>query len=185
MAGTTSFALEPLDFAAFLTYFVVPCAIGLWAGRKEKSDSGHYFLAGKTLPWYVVGSSFIASNISIEHFVGMIGAAFLYGICVATSEWLNVLSFSVLIWFFIPFLLASRVLGAKNMYHARMGIVLSGYMKVFMPFIVVVPGLILFAAGAPDILALDWGDHQLDVLRRDHHGADCLLLRALPLRDLS
>ncbi len=85
------------------------CAIGLWAGRKEKSDSGDYFLAGKTLPWYVVGSSFIASNISTEHFIGMIGAAFLFGICVAMSEWLNVLSFSVLIWFFIPFLLASKV----------------------------------------------------------------------------
>ena len=37
------------------------------------------------------------------------GAAFVYGICVAMSEWGNVLSFSVLIWIFIPFLLASRV----------------------------------------------------------------------------
>jgi hypothetical protein len=55
MAGTTSFALEPLDYAAPLVYFVVLCAIGLWAGRKEKSESGDYFLAGKTLPWYVVG----------------------------------------------------------------------------------------------------------------------------------
>jgi SSS family solute:Na+ symporter len=88
---------------------VVLCAIGLWAGRKEKTHADDYFLAGRTLPWYVVGSSFIASNISTEHFIGMIGAAFVYGICVAMSEWGNVLSFSVLIWLFIPFLLASRV----------------------------------------------------------------------------
>jgi SSS family solute:Na+ symporter len=57
----------------------------------------------------VVGGSFIASNISTEHFIGMIGSAFIYGICVAVWEWGNIWSFSVLIWFFIPFLLASKV----------------------------------------------------------------------------
>ena len=109
MDGFDSFPLSWLDYVAFGSYFVVLCAIGLWAGRKEKTRAEDYFLAGRTLPWYVVGSSFIASNISTEHFIGMIGAAFVYGICVAMSEWGNVLSFSVLIWIFIPFLLASRV----------------------------------------------------------------------------
>ena len=83
---------------------------GRLLGRPEGTHRAEdYFLAGRTLPWYVVGSSFIASNISTEHFIGMIGAAFVYGICVAMTEWGNVLSFSVLIWLFIPFLLASRV----------------------------------------------------------------------------
>jgi solute:Na+ symporter, SSS family len=50
-----------------------------------------------------------------------------------------------------------RVLGAKNMYHARMGIVLAGYMKVFLPLIVVVPGLILFAAH-PEVMNLPWNE---------------------------
>jgi hypothetical protein len=104
-----TFPLARLDYAAIVAYFVLLSAIGLWAGRKKKTQADDYFLAGRTLPWYVVGSSFVASNISTEHFIGMIGAAFVYGICVAMSEWANVLSFSVLIWFFIPFLLASRV----------------------------------------------------------------------------
>lgn len=109
MEGIDSFPLSWIDYVAFGSYFFVLCAIGLWVGRKEKTDADDYFLAGRTLPWYVVGSSFIASNISSEHFIGMVGAAFVYGICVAMSEWGNVLSFSVLIWLFIPFLLASRV----------------------------------------------------------------------------
>lgn len=50
-----------------------------------------------------------------------------------------------------------RVLGAKNMYHARMGIVLSGYMQAIMPAIIVVPGLILFAR-YPEVLNLPWQD---------------------------
>ena len=109
MQGTNAFPLETWDYVAFVVYFLVLCGIGWWAGRQEKTSSDDYFLAGRSLPWYVVGSSFIASNISTEHFIGMIGAAFIYGICVAMAEWGNVLSFSLLIWFFIPFLLASRV----------------------------------------------------------------------------
>jgi SSS family solute:Na+ symporter len=48
-----------------------------------------------------------------------------------------------------------RVLGAKNMYHARMGIVLAGFMKILMPVITVIPGLILFAR-FPEVMKLPW-----------------------------
>ena len=85
MQGPESFQLTALDYIAFGAYFVAICEIGLWAGRKEKTRADDYFLAGRTLPWYVVGSSFIASNISTEHFIGMIGAALVYGICVAMA----------------------------------------------------------------------------------------------------
>ncbi len=104
-----TFSLEAWDYLAFGLFFVVLSAIGYWAGRRERASAEDYFLAGKRLPWYVVGGSFIASNIHTEHFIGMIGAAVVYGICVALSEWMNVLSFSLLIWLFIPFLLASKV----------------------------------------------------------------------------
>ena len=119
MQGLEHFSLAPLDYLAFGAYFVLLSLVGWWAGRHEKQQPEDYFLAGRTLPWYVVGSSFIASNISTEHFVGMIGASFVYGICVAMTEWGNVLSFSVLIWVFIPFLLASRVFTTPEFIHRR------------------------------------------------------------------
>ncbi|MBL4574884.1 MAG: sodium/solute symporter, partial [Opitutaceae bacterium] len=102
-------SMGSVDIVVFASYFIVLIGIGLWVGRKGSATSEDYFLAGRSLPWYVVGSSFIGSNISTEHFIGMVGAAYLYGICVAQWEWGNVFAFSVLIWFFIPFLLASRV----------------------------------------------------------------------------
>ena len=70
--------------------FLLLSGIGYWAGRKERAGATEYFLAGKRLPWYVVGGSFIASNISTEHFIGMIGVAVVYGICVAM--WGNFMS---------------------------------------------------------------------------------------------
>jgi solute:Na+ symporter, SSS family len=101
--------LHWLDFVAFFSYFAMLSFIGWFAGRSKKSQASDYFLAGKSLPWYVVGSSYIAANISTEHFLGMIGAAVLYGIVVATPEWSAVIAFTFLIWIFIPFLLSSKV----------------------------------------------------------------------------
>jgi SSS family solute:Na+ symporter len=115
------FPLQVWDYAAFAAFFVVLSAIGFWAGRRERDSAREYFLAGKRLPWYVVGGSFIASNISTEHFIGMIGAAVVYGICVALSEWLNVFTFSLLIWIFVPFLLASRVFTIPEFLERRFG----------------------------------------------------------------
>jgi SSS family solute:Na+ symporter len=109
MNSLATFPLEPLDYAAFVGYLLALTAIGVWSGRGEQASTSDYFLAGKKLPWYVVGGSFIASNISSEHFIGMIGAAAVFGICVSMSEWVNAVTFSLLIWIFIPFLLASKV----------------------------------------------------------------------------
>ncbi len=142
MHGLESFPLSWIDYAAFGTYFFVLCVIGLWVGRKEKTEANDYFLAGRTLPWYVVGSSFIASNISSEHFIGMVGAAFVYGICVASAEWMNVLSFSALIWFFIPFLLASRVFTTPEFMERRFHPIL----RQFFAILTIVSNVVAFLA---------------------------------------
>ncbi len=99
-----------LDIAIFCTYFVgvVLFAVVVTARSKNKSSSD-YFLASNTLPWYVVGASFIASNISTEHFIGMVGWGFLYGMAVANWEWGNAATFSVLIWVFLPFYMRGNV----------------------------------------------------------------------------
>ncbi len=103
------FPLDWVDYTACGLFLLGLSVVGYWSGRRERASAGEYFLAGRRLPWYVVGGSFIASNISSEHFIGMIGAAVVYGVCVALSEWLNVVTFTLLIWIFVPFLLASRV----------------------------------------------------------------------------
>jgi len=111
--------LNPIDIVSFCAYFVVLVALGFLVGARQKHTSEEYFLAGRKLPWYVVGASFIGSNISTEHFIGMIGSVYIYGICVATWEWGNIWTFSVLIWVFIPFLLASRVFTAPEFLERR------------------------------------------------------------------
>ncbi len=142
MNASNDFALGVLDYLAFGAFFVVLSAVGYWAGRKERAGATEYFLAGKKLPWYVIGGSFIASNISTEHFIGMIGAACVYGICVGMSEWMNVLSFSLLIWFFIPFLLASKVFTTPEFLERRFGLVL----RQLFAFVTIISNVVAFLA---------------------------------------
>ena len=137
-----SFELHLLDYLAFGTYFVVLCLIGYWFGRKKQQDSADYFLAGRTLPWYVVGSSFIASNISSEHFIGMIGAAFIYGIAPAMFEWANVATFTLLIWFFIPFLLAAKVFSTPEFLERRF----NPAIRQFFACVTVISNVVAFLA---------------------------------------
>jgi len=137
-----SFELHVLDYAAFGAYFSVLCLIGYWFGRKKKQDAADYFLAGRSLPWYVVGSSFIASNISSEHFIGMIGAAFIYGIAPAMFEWANVATFSLLIWFFIPFLLAAKVFSTPEFLERRF----NPTIRQFFACVTVISNVVAFLA---------------------------------------
>jgi solute:Na+ symporter, SSS family len=142
MPGTESFTLDRIDYLAFAGYFLILSIIGFAAGRRERGTSDDYFLAGRRLPWYVVGGSFIASNISSEHFIGMIGAAFLYGICVAMWEWGNIWSFTLLIWFFIPFLLASKVFTTPEFMERRF----NSTLRQFFAIVTVISNVVAFLA---------------------------------------
>jgi solute:Na+ symporter, SSS family len=142
MQDMSTFSLGFLDYLAIAMFFVVLSLVGYYAGRKERGSADDYFLAGRNLPWYVVGGSFIASNISTEHFIAMIGAAFVYGICVADSEWMNVFSFSLIIWLFIPFLMASKVFTMPEYLERRF----NGTLRQFFAFVTVLSNVVAFLA---------------------------------------
>ncbi len=92
-----------LDFIVFGVYLALNIALGLWVARRKTAGARDYFLAGDGLPWYTVGGSIIAANISTEHFIGTIGVAYAVGFVVAQWEWGNWFTFSALIWIFLPY----------------------------------------------------------------------------------
>ena len=54
-------------------------------------------------------------------------------------------------------MLIQKVLAAKNMYHARMGMVFASFLKLLVPVVVVLPGLIFFAMHPKFLDSTDWG----------------------------
>ena len=97
--------LEPLDLVVFIGYCCLIIGLGLFVSREKKGhvkDSKDYFLASKALPWWAVGASLIASNISAEQFIGMSGSGFALGLAISTYEWMAAATLLVVAIFFLP-----------------------------------------------------------------------------------
>ena len=59
--------MELTDTIIFISYGLLIVVIGNWMARSKSGgqrSSEDYFFANKTLPWFLVGSSIIAANIS-------------------------------------------------------------------------------------------------------------------------
>jgi len=74
----------------------------------QKQNSNDYFLAGRNLSWFVVGSSIFASNIGSEHLVGLAGSGATDGVAMAHYE-LHAWCLLVLGWVMAPFYIRSKV----------------------------------------------------------------------------
>lgn len=97
--------LEPLDLIVFIGYCMLIIGMGLFVSREKKGhvkNSSDYFLASKALPWWAVGASLIASNISAEQFIGMSGSGFAMGLAISTYEWMAAATLLVVAIFFLP-----------------------------------------------------------------------------------
>ena len=91
------------------------------SGRGERSNSNDYFLAGRRLPWYAVGGSYIAANVSTEHFIGLIGASYIMGVAPALGQWTTTLAEVVIVFLFVPFLIRANVVTVPQYLAARFG----------------------------------------------------------------
>jgi SSS family solute:Na+ symporter len=102
--------LSPLDIFVFGIYFAVVVSVGIVVLKFQKHrDSEAYFLAGRSLPWWVIGSSLIASNISAEQFIGMSGSGFAGGLAIASYEWLAAVTLLLVGKYFLPIFLEKKI----------------------------------------------------------------------------
>ncbi|WP_020526401.1 sodium/sugar symporter [Flexithrix dorotheae] len=104
--------MSTLDIIVFIGYGLVIVSLGLWMSREKKGhtkDSKDYFLAGKSLPWWAIGASLIASNISAEQFIGMSGSGFAMGLAISTYEWMAAATLLIVGIFFLPIFLKKGI----------------------------------------------------------------------------
>ncbi|MBD8488012.1 sodium/sugar symporter [Echinicola sp. CAU 1574] len=101
-----------LDLVVFVAYCLLIITMGIVVSREKKGhvkDSKDYFLASKALPWWAVGASLIASNISAEQFIGMSGSGFALGLAISTYEWMAAATLLVVAIFFLPIYLKEGI----------------------------------------------------------------------------
>ena len=126
--------LASIDYAVLAVYAVVLVAIAWTVSREKKGhrkDTADYFLAGKSLPWWAIGASLIAANISAEQVIGMSGSGFAIGLAIASYEWMAALTLLIVGKYFLPIFLEKRIYTMPQFLEDRYDGTVRSVMAVF------------------------------------------------------
>lgn len=98
-----------LDIAAFVVFYTVVLGFAFRKSRGERT-SADYFLGGRSLPWWLIGISIIAANISTEQMVGMAGqGAGDVGLAVSAWQLTGSIGITLIAFTLLPKLLRSGI----------------------------------------------------------------------------
>ncbi len=124
--------IENLDIIVFIAYLLTLILLSYFVSREEdgKDKSAEdYFLASKSLPFWAIGSSLIAANISAEQIIGMSGSGYAIGMAIASYEWMSALTLILVGKYFLPIFLSKEIFTMpqflENRYDNRVRTVMS------------------------------------------------------------
>jgi SSS family solute:Na+ symporter len=127
-------SLTPVDLAVLPIYAVVIFGLAQFVSREKtghRKDSAGYFLAGRSLPWWAIGASLVAANISAEQIIGMSGSGYAIGLAIASYEWMGALTLLIVGKFFVPIFLKSGIYTMPQFLEQRYGPSVRSLMAVF------------------------------------------------------
>jgi solute:Na+ symporter, SSS family len=145
------------DIIVFVAYCAVVVSVGVVISRRvnRKKDANSYFFAGNSLPWFIVGSSVIAANISAEQFIGMSGSGFAMGITIASYEWLAAIMLIMVAMWFLPVFIHKKIYTMPQFLEVRYNFRIKTVLTIFWLFLfifvnltsILIPGIACAANG--------------------------------------
>lgn len=123
-----------IDTIIFAGYCVMILGVGLFVSRDKKGtekSAEDYFLAGKSLPWWAIGTSLIAANISAEQFIGMSGAGFASGLAIASYEWMAAITLLIVGKYFLPIFIQKGIYTIPEFVEKRYSTELKTILAIF------------------------------------------------------
>ena len=123
-----------VDTIVFCLYCAAIVGIGLWVSQDEEGhqkDAEDYFLAGKSLPWWAIGASLIAANISAEQIIGMSGSGFAVGLAIASYEWMAAVTLIIVGKYFLPIFIEKEIFTIPEFVEKRFNTTLKTILAVF------------------------------------------------------
>jgi SSS family solute:Na+ symporter len=127
-------SLATIDIVVVCLYAIGIFGLAQYVAREKKGhekDTSDYFLASKDLPWWAIGSSLIAANISAEQIVGMSGSGYAIGLAIASYEWMAALTLLIVGKYFLPIFLTNKIYTMPQFLEQRYGKVLPVIMALF------------------------------------------------------
>jgi SSS family solute:Na+ symporter len=141
-------ALDTLDWIVISIYFALLFGVAIWVILQKTENTEDYFLAGRNIGWFVVGSSIFASNIGSEHVVGLAGtgAAGKFPLIIyELHAWLVLM----LGWVFLPFYARSGVFTMPEFLEKRFDSKSRGFLSVIslVAYVITKVSVTIYAGG--------------------------------------
>ena len=127
-------SLSTIDIVVVIVYAIGIFGLAQWVSREKaghEKNSSDYFLASKNLPWWAIGASLIAANISAEQIVGMSGSGYAIGLAIASYEWMAAATLLIVGKWFLPIFLANQIYTMPQFLEQRFGPTIRTVMAVF------------------------------------------------------
>lgn len=126
--------LSGIDLTIVIVYFIFIFGLAQFVSRGKSghaTDSTDYFLASRNLPWWAIGASLIAANISAEQIVGMSGSGYALGLAIASYEWMAALTLLIVGKYFLPIFLRNEIYTMPQFLEQRFGPTIRTVMAIF------------------------------------------------------
>ena len=154
--------LETIDIIIIAGYALALLGIALFVSREpagHDKNTEDYFLAGRALPWWAIGASLIASNISAEQIIGQSGEGFAIGIAIAAYEWQAAIVLLIVAKYFLPIFLKRQIYTMPQFLEQRYGSGVKTLMSVFWVFLYTAVNLtaVLWLGGLAVDTLTGWG----------------------------
>ncbi len=91
--------LSGLDIAVIVAFFAINLGIGLWFARGSGKSVGEYFLSGRNAPWWLTGTSMVATTFAVDTPLAVTGFVAQNGIA-GNWLWWNMAASGILTVFF-------------------------------------------------------------------------------------
>lgn len=72
--------LELIDWAIIVGYFALTLGIGAWFTRRAGSNLAEFFISGRSLPWWIAGTSMVATTFAADTPLAVTGLIVKYGL---------------------------------------------------------------------------------------------------------
>ena len=111
--------LQTLDWIVITGYVILTLALGLAFRKRASSSTEQYFLSGRSLPWWVLGTSMVATTFAADTPLAVTGFIRNHGIWYNWFGWHYVLSQMLAVFLFSRFWRRAEVLTDNELIEKR------------------------------------------------------------------
>ena len=110
-----------IDLLIVISYFLIVFMVAMRGRLQDEQSADQYYLSSRSLKWYSIAVSTIATNIQGYQFLGMMGSAYLFGLAQANLEINAVQGLLLAAFVFVPLYLREKVVTISQFIKKRLG----------------------------------------------------------------